>query len=897
MRDLRQEQPSTPLPASPLTREEWQHIVVDWNQTATDVSGLRCLHQLVEIQAQHTPSNFAVECANKKLTYAEFNARANQLAHHLRRRGVEPGARVALCLQATPDFAVASLAVLKAGAACVPLDPKYPADRLLFMVEDSGVQLILTAPGAPQLKITFAPELDLTTLSAELDSEPHSNPDVRVSLSDPAYVIYTSGSTGKPRGVLLAHEGLANYVTAAARYYAMSPQDRLLQFCSISFDIALEEFFITWLSGATLVFHSGQFPLAAPEFVAWIRRNNITVLDLPTAFWHEWVTQFEELPQPVPANLRLVIVGGEKALSSALSTWRRAAGTRVRWVNTYGPTEASIAVTRFELDFSSEAELPANIPIGRPVENCQIYLLDPNLNPVPVGAPGELHIGGICLASGYLNRPDLTAEKFIPNPFSRNPASRLYKTGDLARYLPSGDLEYLGRLDEQVKIRGFRVELSEIEELLARHPLVREVAVVAVDDDHRGKSVVAHVVLAKDAHEPQGLREYAARKLPDYMVPSAFVSTDALPRTPNGKIDRRALAAQPFPNVRTSRKLEAPADEFEQQLLRLWEETLGHNHIGVQDSFFELGGHSLLAARLMHRLSRTTGQTIPLALLFEAPTVRQLAPLLREQSWSQRVSCLVPIQPAGEQPPFFCVHGVGGNVLGFRELARRMGSNHPFYGLQSQGLDGKGELLTSIEAMAEHYIREMRSAQPEGPFLIGGYSFGGLVAYEMAQQLTAGGEHVALLALLDTYPGDLEPVGLSMLRLARNPRLAVMHDLPQIAKASLQRRVKGLFLSPVLKRVLQANQQASAQYVLQPYGGRVTLFRAEEFSLRSVDDPHAAWNELTPGGLDVHEIAGGHGDILVPPQVAELADKLKSCIHACTTTRPASPPAMERALA
>lgn len=863
-----------------------------------DPRGWQCLHHLVEAQAARTPDQAAIEFEGHALTYREVNAQANQLAHCLRRRGIGPNRRVAICLEPNPDFAIATLAVLKAGGTCVPLDPKYPAERLAYMVEDSQAHLVIRADTL-QENIRGSEVLALGQIRDEVRRESQTDPVSGIMPDDVAYLIYTSGSTGKPRGVVLAHRGLANYVTAAARTYSTDPSDRVLQFCSISFDIALEEMFVAWTSGATLVLRSQQMPLAVPAFVDWICSHKITVLDLPTAYWHEWVNHFGELPEPVSQDLRLVIVGGEKARSTALTTWKTTVGHRVRWINTYGPTEASIAVTFFEPDLATEDDVPANIPIGQPVENCRIYVLDPHLKPVPVGVAGELHIGGICAATGYWNRPELTAQKFIPDPFSLDSEARLYKTGDVVRTLPTGDLEYLGRADEQVKVRGFRVELGEIEEVLARHPLIREAVVVAVDDEHRGKSLVAHIVSAEGSTEKgPNLREYLRRTLPDYMMPSAFVFARSLPKTPNGKIDRRALSERPFPGIRAHAPVEQAEDKLEQQILDIWQEALGQKPLSVLDNFFDLGGHSLLAARVMHRISRVTGQIVPLAVLFEAPTVRQMAALLRDKAWSQRVSCLVPIEPNGSRPSLFCVHGVGGNVLGFHELARRMAPDYPVYGLQSRGLDGNSSPFTQVEEMAAHYIREMRSVQPEGPFLVGGYSFGGLVAYEMAQQLTRGGEQVALLALLDSYPGNLEPLSLSMLRLARNPaRLAVVRDFSAIAKGSVRRRLKNFFLSPVLKRVLHANQHAAASYKLRPYQGKTTLFRAQEFSLRSVSDPHAEWLELAAGGLDVHEIAGGHGDLLVPPQVDELARKLKGCIDACVWTGEPLPRGEERAFA
>jgi amino acid adenylation domain-containing protein len=882
-----------------LSNDERTQVLRQWNRRESDCWRGQCLHALVEDQAQRAPRSPAVEHATARLSYGDLNAKANQLARYLCAMGASPKSHIGICLEPSADFAVATLAVLKAGCACVPLDPKYPADRIAYMLEDAGIRLVLTQPGTLRVALTTGITLiDLSKSMNEVDRQSRENLNCAVSSSDVAYIIYTSGSTGKPRGVLLAHAGLANYNLASARYYQMSERDRVLQFCSLSFDAAVEEVFATLCSGATLVFRSKDMPLDVPGFLQRVRRDKITVLDLPTAYWHEWVSQFGELREAIPNCLRLVIVGGEKALASALSTWRQGR-QGVRWVNTYGPTEASIAVTRYDPDEEHPDSVPANVSIGRPVENCQVYLLDRDRNPVPIGVPGELYIGGIGVAQGYLNRPELTAQKFIQDPFSSDPDARLYQTGDMARFLEDGLIEYLGRQDDQVKVRGFRIELGEIEEVLAQHSLVNESAVIAMNDAVQGKILVAYCSAASDGKPEAGdLRAFVAGRLPQYMVPSGFVVLDALPKTPNGKIDRRSLSRMEPPTPTPGNVIDLPTNGLETQLQKIWEDTLGRRPIGIRENFFELGGHSLLAARLMQKVSRILGKTVPLALLFEAPTIGKLADLLERNEWAQQWSCLVPIQPQGSQPPFFCVHGVGGNVVGFRELARLMSPDYPFYGFQAQGLDGNRQPFAEIGDMAAHYIREMRGVQPEGPFLLGGYSFGGLVAYEMAKQLFAGGEEVALLALLDTYPGELEAVTTSIWKLLLEPkRLRMLSDVPKTAKKSVQRRVKGMFLSKTLKDVLRANHGASVRYVLQPYEGKTTLFRAEQSSLRAFDDPHAAWSSLALGGLQIEEISGDHGDILMVPQVGELAKKLKAAIDASVAERSETETSEEQALA
>jgi len=875
-------QQSSGLPI--LTEEERKRILVEWNQTACDYPRDKCLHELVEAQAQQAPERAAVICGDCQLSYGEFNLRANRLAHYLRNRGVGPNLRVAICLEPVLDFAVAVLAVLKSGAACVPLDPKYPRERLAYMLHDVGARVLITEKDRLSADSPHGCEvLLLAEESAVLSGQPGTNPTTCVKPSDIAYVIYTSGSTGKPRGVLLAHAGLVNYNSNMARVYSMGPSDRVLQFCSVSFDIAVEELFITWLSGAALVMKPEEMPLAVPDFLSWVEGQGVTVLDLPTAYWHEWVHQIPELRKPMPECLRLVIVGGEKVSAKACTTWVGSVGRRVRWVNTYGPTEASIAATAYELR-SDGSSVPENIPIGRPVANTRVYLLDSDLNPVPVGIAGELHIGGIGVARGYLNRPELTAEKFISDPFSSEPGARLYKTGDLARHLPSGEIVFVGREDDQVKIRGFRVELGEVEFTLAKHPAVRQAAVIAREDVPGDKRLVAYLVPAQGAEvAPAEFRRHLQQHLPEYAVPYAFVVLQAMPLTPNGKIDRRGLATTAA--EASSGETVAATDVLESQLVRIWEHVLGKKPIGIRDNFFELGGYSLLAARLLHRTGQTLGKTLPLAMLIQAPTIEQLATALRQNGWSHNWSSLVPIQPDGSKPPFFCIHGVGGNVIGFRELGRRMGPAYPFYGLQSQGLDGKHPCHTSIEEMAEHYVREMYSLQPEGPYFLGGFSFGGLVAYEMAQRLLARGQEVGLLVLFDTYPGNLKAVGTSLFDLLRQPSWQhLFRDLPRVARKRFRRSLGSWRVPQVLRDVRDSNTAAASRYQLHPYAGRATLIRASEKSLRSSEDPHDAWNGLI-GSLDVHEIPGDHYDILVEPGVNYLAECLKTCIDKARSER------------
>jgi len=864
-----------------LTAAERQQFS-EWNRTQAEFPRELCMHELVEAQAAKTPNAIAVEHVDQCLTYRELDERANQLAHSLKRRGVGAEAKVGICLRRSLELPVALLAVLKAGAACLPLDPAYPKERLAYMLEDSQTSLVLTQSGL----LAEVTDFDAEIINLDTDWKAFSGESIKALRSEVrpdnlAYVIYTSGSTGKPRGVLLSHAGLVNHNTAVSKLFGITPHDRMAQFASISFDIAIEEIFPTWISGGTLVVREEDASLAAGDFLRWVRERRVTALDLPTAYWHELVRELSESALRLPESLRIVIVGGEKASAAALAAWRKVAGSRVRWINTYGPTETSVIVSSFEPKASEE--IPPVLPIGRPIANTRIYILDRHLQMLPVGVAGDLYVGGPGLARGYLNRPEITAEKFIRDPCSNDPEARLYKTGDLARYLADGNLEFAGRTDDQVKIRGYRIELEEIEAVLGSHPGVREMVVVARENEAGEKNLVAYIVPARD-QAPTGseLRSYLKQKLPHYMVPSAFVLLEAMPKTPNGKVDKRAMPAPKSADFAEAQEYVAPSDELETQLVKIWETILDKNPIGIRHNFFELGGHSLLAARLMHRIEQSLGQRLPLAALLQAPTIEQLAALLRQEGWSASWSSLVAIQPEGSRPPFFCIHGVGGNVVGFRDLARHLGPDQPFYAVQPQGLDGKRPCLTSVPEMAERYIREIRRVQPEGPYRIGGYSFGGLVAYEMAQQLEAQQEEVALLALFDTYPGKMESRSSQLRNLFTLPlkeQAAFILKKGSFVLMTLRKRLELQMLPRPLRNVRQACAKAAAGYSVQPYSGQVTLFRVAEKSVGSLNDPYAIWWKVAAGGVDLREISGDHLSLLKEPQVRLLAEELNDCLE------------------
>jgi amino acid adenylation domain-containing protein len=873
--DVRQNAPQNLSETASSTDDARRPVADEWNDTAKPYPADKCIHELIEARVAKTPQAIAIEDGSRRLTYNELNQRANQLAHFLRKKNVGPEVPVAVCLKRSPELLVALLGVLKAGGACVPLDPDYPSERLSHILQDSGAPIVITQPELlSTVGETAAEIVPLESIGKLLAGESRENLPVEATPQSLAYVIYTSGSTGKPRGVQLTHCGLVNHGVASIDLYGLTTADRILQFASISFDIAIEEILPTWFAGGCVIPRGDHVPLTAAEFIRWIDAHKITALDLPTAYWHELVHELAENEQPLPESLRLIIVGGEKASSSAYSAWLKAGGARVRWVNTYGPTEASVIATAYEPD--PKKPFPDNLPIGRPIANVRLYVLDTDLQPVPVGSPGELHIGGVGLARGYLNELELTAAKFIADSFSDEPGARLYKTGDMVRRLPDGNLEFVGRIDFQVKIRGFRVELGEIESVLEKHPAVAQ-AVVIAREAGGGKQLVAYVIAAPGGVAAAELRDYLKRQLPEYMVPADFVLMEGFPLTPNGKVDRRALPEPQASESGLAGNFVAPRNEFESRMARLWAQVLGRESIGIRDNFFDLGGHSLLALRLTSRIEKEFGKKLTLTALIQAPTVEEMVRLVRaeDRAWSP----LVALQSAGTKPPLFFVHGLGGTVMRFHELARHMAPDQPFLCFQAQGMDGKLPVLDQVDDMAELYFEHLRKAQPEGPYYLGGYSFGGLVAVEVARRLVEAGQEIGLLALVDTYFVG-QDANSSLLKrffsLSSEQKLAYLKKRATRYRRGIKRRIDALSLPRPVKAVREACAAAEQKYRPTVFPGAVTLFRASEKALRGLDNAQNGWQQYAAGGLEIHEVDGDHGNILNEPNVRQLASALRA---------------------
>jgi amino acid adenylation domain-containing protein len=683
-----------------LTAQERQQILVDWNDTQAAYPQDMTLHQLFEAQVERTPESVAVEVEAKQLTYRDLNQRANQLANHLRTLGVGPKTLVGICIERSLDMVVGLLGILKAGAAYVPLDSAYPQERLAFMVEDAQLPVLLTGGGVTaRLPEHGAKIVGLDSDAREIARQSGVNLAGPATANDLAYVIYTSGSTGKPKGVQIPHRAVVNFLTSMRQHPGLTDRDVFLSVTTLSFDIAALEIFLPLVAGARLVLASREVACDGRRLAEQLSKCGATTMQATPATWR---LLFEGGWR---GSSQLKIFCGGEALDRDLANRLLEKGAAL-W-NLYGPTETTI----WSASHQVKCESNGAVPIGRPIANTQIYLLDRNLQPVPVGVPGELHIGGDGLARGYLNRSELTAEKFVPNPFSEDSTSCIYKTGDLARYLPDGVIECLGRNDYQVKIRGFRIELGEVEAVLGRHPAVQKAVVVAREDVPGEKRLVTYIVSNGSAKsEPpsiDSLRNFLREKLPPHMVPPFFVFLEKLPLTPNGKIDRRALPSPDHAQYEVARGFVAPRDPLEQSLAQIWSKVLNLKKIGIHDNFFDLGGHSLLAVRITAEIERLFEKNLPLAIFLQAPTIADLANKLRKEDWKPSWSSLVPIRPGGSKPPLFLMHSHGGNVLEYYPLAEHMEADQPVYALQAHGLDGHIIQERSFEEMVDAHLVEL----------------------------------------------------------------------------------------------------------------------------------------------------------------------------------------------
>jgi amino acid adenylation domain-containing protein len=934
-----QDQPITRMPV--LTAAERQRLIEGWNDTATAYPKDRTIAQLFEEQVSRVPHSMAVSFENQRLTYLQLEAKANQLARWLRRAGVGPGTLVALCLERSIELIVALVAIVKAGGTYVSLDPTYPPERLNFMLRDTAAPLLLTQGrlrsrvegfvagdsrnGSAAVPVILCLDTEWSQVAAEA---PHPIP-VDLTPDHLAYVSYTSGSTGQPKGVCVPHRGVVRLVRNT-NFAHFGTDEVIMQFAPVAFDASTLEIWGALLNGGRLAIYPPG-PTSLAELGEFIERTGVTTLWLTAGLFHQMIEeQIDRLK-----NVRQLLAGGD-VLSPTHVARAREELPRTQLINGYGPTENTTFTCCHRI--TAAPEPGRTVPIGRPIANTQVYILDPHRQPVPIGVPGELYAGGDGLARGYLNRPELTAEKFVPNPFvaagsaSSRPGTgpndgeggaRLYRTGDRARWLADGTIEFLGRIDRQVKIRGFRVEPAEIEAVLEAHPDVKQCAVVVRENAAGEKRLVAYIVSAQPAPTADSWRVFLADKLPDYLVPSAFVALEALPLTANGKVDLRALPADESARPDLPGHYVAPRDEVERQLTAIWETVLDVHPIGVHDQFFALGGHSLLAVRMVAQVEKAFGKKLPVAAIFQHRTVEELARLLQapDQSYTP-VSSIVEIQGQGSRPRLYLVHGVGGGMFwGYSNLARHLGAEQPLFAFKSRGLDGLPEWPT-IEEMAASYIADLRKHQPRGPYLLGGYCFGGIVAFEMARQLRAAGETIGLLALINGSPPNTgyqkhfsrwSPAWLArfaanfiywvgcflfrwtwhervefvrwkfrVLRRRTNDTGAQKHA--EVALGDIDQLVDLAAYSEERRALWRSHVLALMKYQPGSYPGAITLIRTRGHPLVCSFDRQYGWAELAAGGVDVKIVPGGHGNVLAEPFVEAVAATLRPCLAAATAT-------------
>lgn len=877
--------PETPLGRLNIVpREEREQLLDLWNAKAAQVAP-EPVHRLFQEVAQAKAAHIAISCGSAQLTYGELQARSNQLAERLFSLGVKPNDAVALCVERSLEMLIGIVGILKAGAAYVPLDPTYPRERLSFMLEDSGAKLLLTQSHLPAL--SHAERVKLVHLDhVEAENASHVSPlTPRSGMGDLAYIIYTSGSTGRPKGVEITHRNLACSTGVRLNHYRTAPRKFLL-LPSFSFDSSVAVIFHALCTGATLVVPSPEANLTPRQVLNAIRQHQITdLLCVPSLY-------AEVLESAEPNQLRSltrVIVAGEACPTQLPATHFRQVPS-AELFNEYGPTEATVWASVYRCEPSN---LPRAIPLGRAIPGTSIYILDGNLELLPIGVPGELCIAGEGVAKGYHNAPDLTSERFVPNPFTSQAGAKMYRTGDRARYLPDGNIEFLGRIDQQVKLRGLRIELEEIETTLMSHPDVREVAVLVQGEASGKPHLAAYVVprLQDDTSEAE-LRAYLQCRLPSYMVPSVFDLRSSLPKTSNGKIHREALrlrqASEPTKKSAPAR----PRDFVESRLLAIWQEVLGPNAVNVDQDFFALGGHSLLAARLLDRIERETGQTLSLAFIFQAPTIRLMAESLQTPERSLRSRAIIPIQPKGNRIPLFWIRG----GARFRLLAQKLGPEQPFFGLDLPYSDArKLPVPFRLEDIAAFLVRALKEQQPNGPYALAGLCVNAVIAYEVARQLNRAGDQVGLVALLDghnrayyknpfrdrRYTARVKYHLSNILRLSTRERSAYM--LARLDEAfRIVERAKWQFSSSDSE--VDSDQRHNTDPFVHPafhryepsaYQGRIVLLQSSQWPDAPYFDFRLGWEELVEG-VEFHRIPGSHPGMFTEPNVNLVAAQLRA---------------------
>jgi amino acid adenylation domain-containing protein len=883
-----------------LPPDEEHRILREWNNTARDYPRDVCIHELIAAQVDRTPDSVAVVFEGQRLTYRELDMRANQLAHYLRKRGVTAETRVGLCMERSAEMVIGILGILKAGGAYVPIDPSYPEARVAYMLGDAGVEIVLAQKQLEHL--LKAATTEIVCLDADwsrIARESADRPENRARSGNLAYMIYTSGSTGRPKSIMIEHRSIVNQTLWMQDKFRLTASDAMLQKAPYNFDASVPEFFLPLVAGARVVVARPEGHKDPAYLIDIITRELITIIHFAPSMLRVFLGT-DGVKRC--SSLRNVISAGEALPADLVNRFHACSSANLH--NIYGPTETTVAVTCWTCPRRDGA---LAVSIGRPEANTQCYILDQHLQPVPAGVPGELHIGGIQVGRGYHNRPDLTAEKFIPDPFSREPGGRLYKTGDLCRFHRDGNIEFLGRMDQQVKMRGFRIELGEIEAALKAAPQIREVAVDVRKDSSGYERLVAYIVPRDGAKSlEENLRAALGSSLPDYMVPTVFVQMERLPLSPNDKLDRKAL---PAPESRPSGAMteHVPArNRVEAIVSEIWAEVLGVERVGVFQNFFELGGHSLSAAQMIARLKARFQTEIPLRSVFSAPTIAELASHIMDNDGNgayqycdkvpHRWKRLIMAQPRGSRPPLYLVAGFMDADDSLRVLSTvfpHLGLDQPLLGFQPRWLDGHSPPYSSVEEVAREFVDELRSFQPEGPYFLGGECIGGVVALEMAQEILRQGAQVGSLLMYDTqrpswirgFSAEHEAVVKRATRVAdvvsniisgkNGSRFENIRDIIQRKLHGARPPVQADPRKDPLYPALMAFQRMVFRHRVSQYPGRITLIVSEQTARF---DRELGWRGRASGGLEVVVTPGSHWS-RYGEHSKEYSERIRECLE------------------
>jgi amino acid adenylation domain-containing protein len=854
---------------------------------------------MLEEHAELAPDATAVVYQEQHLCYQELNDRANRLGHYLRSLGVGPEVRVGLCTERSLEMIVGLLGILKAGGCYLPLDPAFPSQRLATILDDAQAPLLLIQERLrDKAPSHWAQVVSLDGMWDTISKYSAANLKSCVAPHNLAYLIYTSGSTGRPKGVCIEHAQLSHYLRAVSEQLKLGVGAKFGLVSSFAADLGNTVLFPALCGGGELHVISEACARDAWALADYFERARIDCIKI-TPSHLKGLLSGKDTEGLLPD--KLLALGGEASDWPWIAELERLKpGCRI--LNHYGPTECTVGAITYPVTEAEDERTGRSVPLGRPLSNVQAYVVDSECEPLPVGVFGELCLGGSGVGRGYLNQPEATAEKFVADMFSGEAGGRLYRTGDLARWNERGTLEFQGRIDHQIKVRGYRIELGDIEAALSAHEGVRQCAVVVREDQPGDQRLAAYIVVEPKAEmDWQKLRRYLQARLPDYMVPTAFVALESLPLTPSGKLHRQALPIPPRDSLVVDQKLE-PRDSTETYLKQIWENVLGVHNISIRDNFLDLGGHSVNAITLCARISKAYGTNVPVRAIYDAPTVEQMAAFLRQEIALSPPSSTIPIQPHGSHRPLFCVHPAGGLVHCYVTLARYLGRDQPLYGIQSRGLDEGQEPITKIELMADLYIQDLRRIQPKGPYQIIGLSMGALVAFEMALQLIAAGEDVSFLGLLDgACHADLldfyaEGWERSLLEWEQeyiivNAEIELGIPPDQMRQLeweeALTHYVEGVKLRDKLPsditvaqfrrflRTFATNSRAGRSYRPKPYQGRISLFRTE---IAEGDDDTYGWRQFALGGVDVYPLPGQHGNFIAEPNVQLFSKMLKTCI-------------------